>query len=162
MPSKKPTNHQLNRPVILAPRLSSYKRETTPKQPSSNQDWVTNRNSSSSTSLGPTENVFVWKPADMLGVPKELIEHELKVNLKPRQRSSGYNDSPRISKEPSRKSWRNYSQLRSSWKSTIQSGWPTLYLSRKRITTSAGSVSMTLTSRSTAQRILLGYRALIK
>src|SRR6185503_10842984 len=48
-------NHQLNQPMVWAPRLSSYKRETTPKQPSSEQDRVTNRNSSSSTSLGPTE-----------------------------------------------------------------------------------------------------------
>src|SRR6185312_14339200 len=48
-------NHQLNQPMVWALRLSSYKRETTPKQPSSEQDWVTNRNSSSSTSLGPIE-----------------------------------------------------------------------------------------------------------
>src|SRR6185312_5814710 len=54
LPRSQP-NHQLNRPVMWAPRLSSYKRETTLKQPSSEQDWVTNRNSSSSTSLGPTE-----------------------------------------------------------------------------------------------------------
>src|SRR6185312_4419139 len=48
-------NHRLNQPVMWAPRLSSYKRETTLKQPSSEQDWVINKNSSSSTSLGPTE-----------------------------------------------------------------------------------------------------------
>src|SRR6185437_895926 len=49
------TNHRLNQPMVWALRLSSCKRETTQKQPSSEQDWVTNRNSSSSTSLGPTE-----------------------------------------------------------------------------------------------------------
>ena len=100
---------------------------------------------------------------NMPGVPKELIEHALKVDPKAtpkKQRLRCF--SPDKREAIKRESWRNYSQLRSSWKSTIQSGWPTLYLSRKRITTSAGSVSMTLTSRSTAQRILLGYRALIK
>ena len=55
MPSKKPSQSSVNQMVMWAPRLSSYKRETTPKQPSSERDWATNRNSSSSTSLGPTE-----------------------------------------------------------------------------------------------------------
>src|SRR6185436_21120832 len=37
-------NHRLNQLVMWAPRLSSYKRKTTPKQPSSEQNWATNRN----------------------------------------------------------------------------------------------------------------------
>src|SRR6185312_15447768 len=48
-------SHRLNLLVTWAPRRSSYKRETTPKPPSSEQAWATKRNSSSSTSLGPTE-----------------------------------------------------------------------------------------------------------
>jgi len=48
-------SHRLSQLVMWAPRLSSYKRETTPILPSSEQVWATNRNSSSSTSLGPTE-----------------------------------------------------------------------------------------------------------
>ena len=48
-------SNRLNQPVTWAPRPSSYKRETTPKPPSSEQGCATNRNSSSSTSLGPTE-----------------------------------------------------------------------------------------------------------
>ena len=30
--------------------------------------------------LRANRDVFAWKPADMLGVPKELIEHSLNVN----------------------------------------------------------------------------------
>src|SRR6185503_7409736 len=52
---KSQANHRLNQPIVWAPKLSSYKRETTPKQPSLERDWATNRNSSSSTFLGPTE-----------------------------------------------------------------------------------------------------------
>ena len=63
-------NHRLNQPVMWAPRLSSYKRETTPKQPSSEQDWVTNRNSSSSTSLGPTETYLCGNQQICQGCPR--------------------------------------------------------------------------------------------
>jgi hypothetical protein len=32
--------------------------------------------------LRANRDIFAWKPADMPGVPKELIEHCLKVDLK--------------------------------------------------------------------------------
>ena len=32
--------------------------------------------------LRANRDVFAWKPANMLGVPKELIEHALKVDPK--------------------------------------------------------------------------------
>jgi hypothetical protein len=32
--------------------------------------------------LRPNRDIFAWKPVDMPGVPKELIEHCLKVDLK--------------------------------------------------------------------------------
>ena len=68
----------------------------------------------------------------MPGVPKELIEHALKVNPKATQKSNGYGGSHRTSEKPSRKSWQNYSQQGSSRKSIILSGWLTLYSSRRR------------------------------
>ena len=81
MPSKKPSSCRLSQLGTWAPRLFSYKKEMTLKLPSLERVWATNRNSSSSTFLGPTET-FAWKPADMPGVPKELIEHALKVDPK--------------------------------------------------------------------------------
>ena len=78
--------------------------------------------------LRANRDVFAWKPADMPGVPKELIEHALKV------------DPKAIPK----KSWQNYSQLGSSRKSTTLIGWPTLCSSRRRTTTSGGRASTTL------------------
>ena len=48
-------SHRSSQLVTRASRLSSYKNETTPKPLSSEQVWAINRNSSMSTSLGPTE-----------------------------------------------------------------------------------------------------------
>src|SRR6185436_16088567 len=70
MPSKKPSQSSVKLTNDVAPRLSSYKRETTPKQPSSEQDWVTNRNSSSSTSLGPIETYSRGNQQICQGCPK--------------------------------------------------------------------------------------------
>jgi hypothetical protein len=33
-------------------------------------------------SLQENRDIFAWKPADMSGVPRELIEHELHLDLK--------------------------------------------------------------------------------
>jgi hypothetical protein len=33
--------------------------------------------------LSSNHDIFAWKPVDMLGVPKVLIEHCLKLDLKP-------------------------------------------------------------------------------
>ena len=54
--------------------------------------------------LRANRDVFAWMPADMPGVPNELIEHALNVDTKPHQISNGYDISPRTSERPSRRS----------------------------------------------------------
>jgi hypothetical protein len=66
-------------------------------------------------------DIFAWKPADMPGVPKKLIEHCLKVDpkatsKKQRLRYFAPNKREAINKE------QNYSWLASLKKSTTPSG----------------------------------------
>ena len=68
----------------------------------------------------------------MLGVPKELIEHALKVDPKATPKKQRLRVSHWTSEKPSRKSWQNYSQQGSSKRFTTLSGWLALYSSKRK------------------------------
>ena len=94
--------------------------------------------------LRTNQYVYAWKPVDMPGVPKELIEHALKVDPKATPKKQRLRRFSPDKREAIKKELAKLLAARFIKKSTIPNGWPTLYSSRRRTTTSGGCASTTL------------------
>jgi hypothetical protein len=108
--------------------------------------------------LRANRDIFAWKPVDMPGVPRRLIEDSLNVDPKATPSDNTSAVSPMTDRMPSRRNSPNYSQRASSAKLSILSGLPTPSSSARRTQTSGGCASTTPTSTNTAPRILSGCR----
>jgi hypothetical protein len=108
--------------------------------------------------LRANRDIFAWKPVDMPGVPRRLIEDSLNVDPKATPSDNTSAVSPMTDGMPSRRNSPNYSQRASSAKLSILSGLPTPSSSARRTQTSGGCASTTPTSTNTAPRILSGCR----
>jgi hypothetical protein len=112
--------------------------------------------------LRANRDIFAWKPADMPGVPRNLIKHSLNVDPKATPSDNISAILPTTDGMPSRRNSPNYSRPASSEKSSILNGSPTPSWPARRTRTSGGCVSTTPTSTSTAPRTPSGCRGLIK
>jgi hypothetical protein len=50
------------------------------RPPASRAIWERNKNSRSSPSFGANVDIFAWEPSQMPGIPREVIEHHLKIH----------------------------------------------------------------------------------
>jgi hypothetical protein len=85
------------------------------------------------TFLRANVDVFAWQPSQMPWIPREVIEHHLKIYPVPDQSSRGPGSSSLSGKTSSMKKSRSCSTLASYRRSTTLGGWPILWSSLRRM-----------------------------